>query len=104
MLLLLFRLQGCWRLPLTRRPDTLATHAGQISFPGGEIESGETVFKWLHAAQLIKHALGLTQTGDPFRLVLVWYRVDGLIAASVMAAVIGARLKTSSRITRRNRK
>ena len=27
---------------LTKRPDTLGDHAGQISFPGGRIEEGET--------------------------------------------------------------
>lgn len=37
---------------------------------------GET-FQHLHAAQLLKHALGLAHGRDPFRLVLVWYRVDG---------------------------
>ena len=43
VLLLLYPEQGSWRLPLTLRPDTLPTHAGQISFPGGEVEGGETV-------------------------------------------------------------
>ena len=43
VLLLLYRHAGSWRLPLTLRSDTMATHAGQISLPGGEIETGETV-------------------------------------------------------------
>jgi len=32
-----------WRIPLTLRPDYLPTHGGQISFPGGQIEPGESV-------------------------------------------------------------
>jgi len=31
-----------WWLPLTLRPQTLRHHGGQICFPGGMIESGET--------------------------------------------------------------
>jgi len=31
-----------WHIPLTLRPPTMADHAGQISFPGGAIEVGET--------------------------------------------------------------
>lgn len=30
-----------WQVILTQRPDTMPTHAGQISFPGGRIEPGE---------------------------------------------------------------
>jgi 8-oxo-dGTP pyrophosphatase MutT (NUDIX family) len=32
-----------WRLPLTLRPDYLPNHGGQISFPGGQIEPGESI-------------------------------------------------------------
>ncbi len=31
-----------WIFPLTRRPNTLRHHGGQICFPGGRIERGET--------------------------------------------------------------
>lgn len=31
-----------WRLPLTLRPEHMKAHAGQVSFPGGRIEAGET--------------------------------------------------------------
>ena len=34
--------QGALRLLLTQRTDHLRDHAGQISFPGGGLESGET--------------------------------------------------------------
>jgi 8-oxo-dGTP pyrophosphatase MutT (NUDIX family) len=35
-------LNGQWHLPLVLRPESLANHAGQISFPGGIVEPGET--------------------------------------------------------------
>lgn len=31
-----------WQVIFTRRPDYLPSHAGQISFPGGRTEAGET--------------------------------------------------------------
>lgn len=31
-----------WQVILTQRPETMPSHPGQISFPGGKIESGET--------------------------------------------------------------
>lgn len=34
--------QPDWRVILTQRPETMPNHAGQISFPGGKIEDGET--------------------------------------------------------------
>jgi 8-oxo-dGTP pyrophosphatase MutT (NUDIX family) len=42
VVLLLFRRDGRWHLPLTERPLTLAHHAGQISLPGGAVDPGET--------------------------------------------------------------
>src|ERR1700754_2209021 len=38
VMLVLFRRDGRWHLPLTERPLTLAHHAGQISLPGGAID------------------------------------------------------------------
>jgi len=34
--------RGEWRVLLTRRPLHMPTHAGQIAFPGGSTEAGET--------------------------------------------------------------
>jgi len=31
-----------WHVILTQRPETMPNHAGQISFPGGKVEQGET--------------------------------------------------------------
>ncbi len=41
VMILLYRSAGEWHLPLTLRPDHLTDHAGQISLPGGAIDSGE---------------------------------------------------------------
>jgi 8-oxo-dGTP pyrophosphatase MutT (NUDIX family) len=43
VILLVFPREQLWYLPLTRRPDTLAAHGGQVSLPGGEIDAAETV-------------------------------------------------------------
>ena len=43
VLVLLYLQAGRWRLALTVRPETLPTHPGQISLPGGEIETEESV-------------------------------------------------------------
>jgi 8-oxo-dGTP pyrophosphatase MutT (NUDIX family) len=42
VIILLFRRNGEWHLPLTERPPTLARHGGQISLPGGSIDPGES--------------------------------------------------------------
>ncbi|MGB3456643.1 MAG: CoA pyrophosphatase [Litorimonas sp.] len=34
-----------WHLIYTQRPETMPNHAGQISFPGGKAETGETVLE-----------------------------------------------------------
>jgi 8-oxo-dGTP pyrophosphatase MutT (NUDIX family) len=42
VLVLLYPVEGQWFVPLTTRPATMVVHAGQISLPGGRVESGET--------------------------------------------------------------
>jgi 8-oxo-dGTP pyrophosphatase MutT (NUDIX family) len=42
VVLLLFRREGRWHLPLTERPVSLMRHAGQVSLPGGVVDRGET--------------------------------------------------------------
>ena len=32
-----------WHIILTQRPETMPSHAGQIAFPGGKAESGESI-------------------------------------------------------------
>ena len=34
-----------WHLIYTQRPETMPNHAGQISFPGGKVEAGETALE-----------------------------------------------------------
>ncbi len=40
--ILLYPRDGQWHIPFTVRPETMLSHAGQISFPGGTVEPGET--------------------------------------------------------------
>lgn len=42
VLVLLVHREGVWQTPLMVRPTTVRTHAGQVSFPGGRIEPGES--------------------------------------------------------------
>ena len=42
VLLLLYRCEDSWHIPLTLRPASLPDHGGQISLPGGAVEPGET--------------------------------------------------------------
>ena len=42
VMILMVRRGRRWHLPLTMRPATLAQHGGQISLPGGTIETGES--------------------------------------------------------------
>jgi 8-oxo-dGTP pyrophosphatase MutT (NUDIX family) len=42
VLLLLFRAENRWWFPLTVRPDSLTSHAGQVSLPGGQVDPGES--------------------------------------------------------------
>jgi len=34
-----------WQVILTQRPETMPSHAGQIAFPGGKREEGETALQ-----------------------------------------------------------
>ncbi len=42
VLILLYPRDHQWFVPFTVRPETMLAHAGQISFPGGMVEPGET--------------------------------------------------------------
>ena len=42
-LILIYRLDDVWHVPLTVRGSTLRHHTGQVSLPGGRLDAGETV-------------------------------------------------------------
>lgn len=42
VVMLIYEEEGILKFPLTKRPDYLGTHGGQISLPGGKAEPGET--------------------------------------------------------------
>lgn len=44
VIILLYEQEGRTFFPLTKRPDYLGAHGGQISLPGGKAEPGESVF------------------------------------------------------------
>src|SRR6476469_9657345 len=43
VLIPLIRSKQGWSLLLTRRAENLAAHSGQIAFPGGAVETGESL-------------------------------------------------------------
>ncbi len=47
-----------WQVILTQRPQTMPTHAGQIAFPGGKREAGETALQ--AALRETEEEVGLT--------------------------------------------
>ena len=76
---------GDTRVLLTRRTDTLATHAGQVSFPGGRIDAGDAdaVAAALREAHeevaLAAHELEPLGFLDPFDTI-TGYRVTPVVA------------------------
>jgi 8-oxo-dGTP pyrophosphatase MutT (NUDIX family) len=64
VLVLLYPREGGWHLPLTLRPAHLADHAGQVSLPGGAVESGETSAQ----AAIREFHEELGDDGQPIRL------------------------------------
>ena len=45
VLIALFQRDGLWRTTLTRRPTALKNHGGQICFPGGVVDVGESYWE-----------------------------------------------------------
>jgi 8-oxo-dGTP pyrophosphatase MutT (NUDIX family) len=58
---LLYPAPDGWQLPLMLRPQNMASHAGQVSFPGGAVESGES--SWDAALRELHEELGIVSDG-----------------------------------------
>lgn len=61
VMILLYPVDGGWRLPLIVRPTELSHHGGQIGLPGGSIEPGET--EWQAALRELEEELGVPAAG-----------------------------------------
>lgn len=57
VLVLIYPSDGNWIVPLTLRQPHLSVHAGQVSLPGGSLESGES--SWQAALRETQEELGL---------------------------------------------
>jgi 8-oxo-dGTP pyrophosphatase MutT (NUDIX family) len=60
VLILLYEENGQIKFPLTKRPDYLGTHGGQISLPGGKAEPGEDIITT--ALREGEEEIGVTRT------------------------------------------
>jgi len=75
VLIPLIRKNGGWSILFTKRSENLAAHSGQIAFPGGAVESGETLEQ--AAVREAKEEVGI-----PPAAVEVIGRLDDLITHS----------------------
>lgn len=75
VLIPLIRTGGGWSVLFTRRSETLASHSGQIAFPGGSVEGGESL-----EAAAVREAE--EEVGIPPRHVELIGRLDDLITHS----------------------
>ena len=73
-------------LLLTRRSDTLASHTGQIAFPGGRLDPGETVVQ--AALREAEEEVGLSPDHvEPLGLSDAYETVTGFLVTPVVAWV-----------------
>lgn len=75
VLIPLIRKDGRWSIVFTKRAETLAAHSGQIAFPGGAVEPGETL-----DAAAVREAE--EEVGIPRRDVELIGRLDDVITHS----------------------
>lgn len=75
VLIPLIRNQGSWSILFTRRAENLAAHSGQIAFPGGAVEEGETL-------ELAARREAEEEVGIPTSAVELIGRLDDLITNS----------------------
>jgi 8-oxo-dGTP pyrophosphatase MutT (NUDIX family) len=63
VMILLFRRDGRWHMPLTVRPATMRKHGGQISLPGGTVEPDESTCE--AALRELGEELGVADAVEP---------------------------------------
>ena len=84
VMILLYPKSGQWHIPLTLRPEHLPSHAGQISFPGGLAEPGEssqqTARRELEEELGISKGIRTVATLAEFYVFVTNYRVTPWIA------------------------
>jgi 8-oxo-dGTP pyrophosphatase MutT (NUDIX family) len=77
---------GGLHLILTRRSDRLASHTGQIAFPGGRLDAGETPVQ--AALREAWEEIALAPAGvEPLGLSSCYETVTGYVVTPVLAAV-----------------
>lgn len=92
VLVALHRLPTGWSIPAILRPDTMKAHAGQVSLPGGLIESDETVSQ--SALREFEEELGVTAAEfnvvgqlSPVYVFVSGFEVTPIVAVSPAALV-----------------
>lgn len=75
VLIPLIRKNGGWSLLFTRRSENLAAHSGQVAFPGGAVEEGESL-----ESAAVREAE--EEVGIPARSVELVGRLDDLVTHS----------------------
>lgn len=75
VLIPLIRNHGTWSVLLTKRAENMAAHSGQIAFPGGAVEEGETL-------ELAAKREAQEEVGIPAEAVEIIGRLDDLVTNS----------------------
>ena len=83
--ILFYPIHGEWHIPFTLRPEHLHDHGGQVSFPGGRLEDGETFVE--AACRELHEEIGVAASQidilgslSPAYVYASNYRVDPIVA------------------------
>jgi 8-oxo-dGTP pyrophosphatase MutT (NUDIX family) len=87
VLIPMFESEGEARLILTKRPDTLPTHQGQIAFPGGKFEPGTDADLAAAALREAHEEIGLVP--DAVRVVAELDHIGTVVSSFSIAPFVG---------------